>query len=316
MKLLFFTDTHIRNKNFENRKDDYLQTVHRKLNEIREIGEREQVDCYLHGGDVFDRPDISLKTASEFARLFRRYKKPIYVISGNHDIYGHNPESIDRSMLGLYDALGVMHLIEQDKPVILTEGDMRIQISAAPYRYDIDQDEKSSYFPKRQDHISHHILMVHSILLEKPFISTVAHTLIDEISDTDADIVLAGHYHTGFGIVVRKDKYFVNPGALVRISRTTPEYDRVVGCVVIELTENDKKVRFVPLQCQQKGADVLREKDTRQEQRRRAQEEFLRVLRAESNLEHYEIKDIFREITANQNIDKEVIEEAMRRLGV
>ena len=47
--------------------------------------------------------------------------------------------------------------------------------------------------------------------------SLIEHTKISEICNKiNADIVLTGHEHVGFGVVRRNGKLFVNPGALTR----------------------------------------------------------------------------------------------------
>ena len=35
------------------------------------------------------------------------------------------------------------------------------------------------------------------MLLSKPFFEGIPYTLLDDIKDTEADITLAGHYHSG-----------------------------------------------------------------------------------------------------------------------
>lgn len=61
----------------------------------------EDVDYILHGGDLFDRPDIAISVVSTFAKIFKEAPAPIYIVSGNHDIYGHNPDTLNRTVMGL-----------------------------------------------------------------------------------------------------------------------------------------------------------------------------------------------------------------------
>ena len=100
MRLLFFTDSHIRGTSPKNRKDDFVHTLEKKLEEIVDIIEANRVDYVLHGGDLFDRPDVSIAIVSRFSRVFKKIKVPMYVVSGNHDVYGHNPQTIGRTMIG------------------------------------------------------------------------------------------------------------------------------------------------------------------------------------------------------------------------
>ena len=81
MRFLFFTDTHIRGTNPQNRKDNFLQTLHQKVEEVLSIAQNSKVDIILHGGDIFDRPDISPSLVREFILLINKYSIPVYAIA-------------------------------------------------------------------------------------------------------------------------------------------------------------------------------------------------------------------------------------------
>ena len=117
MKFLYFTDTHIRGTTPKNRLDTFSETIKLKLTEVMQIAEKEQVDLMLHGGDVFDRPDLSPNVVGQFAKLFREVQIPIYAISGNHDTFGHNPDTFSRTMLVLLDSFGIMTIIHPNVPL-------------------------------------------------------------------------------------------------------------------------------------------------------------------------------------------------------
>lgn len=119
LRLLYVTDTHIRGTTPRSRTDDFVDALRKKLNEVVDIAEREKVDAVLHGGDLFDRPDLSPAVVRDFARLLRRLKVPIYVVAGNHDVFGHNPDTVDRTMLGLLDAFGTVRLIRPGEKILL-----------------------------------------------------------------------------------------------------------------------------------------------------------------------------------------------------
>lgn len=109
-----------------------MEALRNKLNEVIDIAGREKVNAVLHGGDLFDRPDLSPAVVRDFARLLRRLETPVYTIAGNHDIYGHNPETVDRSMLGLLDAFGTVRLIRAGEKICLEEGESVCNSPANP----------------------------------------------------------------------------------------------------------------------------------------------------------------------------------------
>ena len=84
MKFLYFTDTHIRGNTPVSRTDVFEDTLKRKIEEVHQIGLDESVDFYIHGGDLFDRPDVSVRTVGEFGTLFQKFEKTIFIISGKY----------------------------------------------------------------------------------------------------------------------------------------------------------------------------------------------------------------------------------------
>ncbi|MEJ8751212.1 metallophosphoesterase [Lagierella sp. ICN-221743] len=315
MKFLFFTDTHIRASNPSSRKDDYIESLKLKFKEVGEIAKENNVDYILHGGDLFDRPDVPVRIVGDFANILNSYNKPIYIISGNHDIYGHNPKTVERSMLGLLNQINFVKLINFKEPIILIKDNLKVQISGVPYIYDIDSNYKDYYFPTRLEGVDYHIVMIHSFLIDKPFIDSISHTLIDEIKDVDADIVLAGHYHSGFGIKRFNDRYFVNPGSLARTYNSTAEINRTPEVAIIELSKEEIKIDEIKLKSAKKGEDVFNKAEDRYKIKNEQIENFKQLIRTSGNLENYNTLEILKEISKEKNFPKHIVDEAIKRLG-
>ena len=66
---MFLTDTHIRGTTPKNRLDNFPETLENKFKEIIQIINNYNIDFLLHGGDLFDRPDVSISIMSNFAEL-------------------------------------------------------------------------------------------------------------------------------------------------------------------------------------------------------------------------------------------------------
>lgn len=315
MKILFFTDTHIKSKNPRSRIDDYEDSIYKKIEEIREISINENVDVILHGGDLFDKADVGIKTASRFGKLFQTFPKKVFIISGNHDIYGYNPNSIDRAMMGLFNSLDVLELIEEGKPVIIEKDGLKVQISGQPYTHDIDSSDKSHYYPKRLDDVDYHILMIHSFLLYKKFIEQIEYTLIDQIMDTDCDIVLSGHYHTGFKTVKVNEKYFSNPGSIARMTNTESERKRIPKVLLIELTKEEINISDIYLKSAKKSEEIFSEKQVNPYSIK--SKSLLDIKEKLSKLSSNPIIDInnnLKNIGKEMKIDEDIIDEAIRRI--
>lgn len=316
MRFLYLTDTHIRGTNPQNRTDNFLETLQKKLIEVLDIAKKEKVDIVLHGGDIFDRPDVSPSLVRDFVILLNKYSIPIYAVAGNHDIYGQNPLTVNRTMLGLLDGMGIIKLISPGEKLILEDGTRKIQITGQPYFYGIDSENKrESYIIPKAPGIDFAIHMVHGMLLEKPFFEGISYTLIEEIVDTQADITLSGHYHTGFNTKVINDKFFINPGSLVRINNSVNELLRIPKVVIMDINE-DIKITEIKLKSALPGDKVLdRSKVEALAFREKKLSEFIQGIYSTGHYSTVNINKIIEEISIQQNIKQEVVREALDRIG-
>ena len=318
LNLLFFTDTHIRGNTPKNRKDIFVDTLEKKLIEINDIIKKNKIDFVLHGGDLFDRPDVSIAVASKFAMILDKIQVPFYLISGNHDIYGHNPDTVNRTMLGLLDALGVINLIRSNEKIILEKDNVKVQLTGQPYVYDIDSLDKRDYYILKdvKDDVNFSIHMVHGMLLDKPFIKGIPYTLIDDIKDTLADITLCGHYHSGFKTSEINNKYFINPGSLVRVTNSLREIERIPKVVIIELKE-DIIIREVPLQTAFPGADVLDRQEIEKNLFKNERiTEFKQTIDAALDFEKMDINEVLIEVSTAEDVEEDVKIEALKRIAL
>lgn len=318
LKLLFLTDTHIRGTTPKNRKDEFVDTLERKLLEVVGIIKDYNIDYVLHGGDLFDRPDVSISIVSRFARILKQINLPIYLISGNHDIYGHNPLTLNRTIMGLLNELEILRVIDQDDTIILTKNGIKVQLTGQPYVYDIDDPNNKKYYilEKVENDVDFSIHMVHGMLFDRPFIKGIPYTLIEDIKETKADITLSGHYHSGFKLTKIDDKYFVNPGSMVRITNSLREIERIPQVVVIDL-KKDINISFVPLKTAQKGEDVLDRKEIELHAFKRERiYEFKQTIDAAIDFEKMDINDVLVEVSLAEGLSDEVKLEALRRIAL
>lgn len=316
MRILFFTDTHIRGTNPQNRTDNFLETLYQKIKEVFDIAQKNNVDMLLHGGDIFDRPDIAPSLARDFVLLINKYSLPVYAVAGNHDIYGQNPLTLNRTMLGLLDGADVVKLIKPGEKLYFMAGDKKIQLTGQHYYYGIDaDDEKKGYIIKKDPDVDIAIHMVHGMLLEKPFFEGMAYTLIDRILETEADITLCGHYHTGFGTKYIDGKYFINPGSLVRINNSLNELLRMPKVIFLDI-EDGIKIQEIYLKNAMPGEDVLdRSKVEALSFRDKKLSQFIQSVYSTGQYDTFDINRIIEQISKQENLKDEVVQEALKRIG-
>lgn len=317
MRLLFFTDTHIRGTNPRSRLDDFYQTLKNKFYEIKDIIHNNNVDYVLHGGDWFDRPDISPSIVRDFAMIIKTFGVPIYTIAGNHDVYGHNPGTLSRTMLGLLEGTDIIKVINFNEPLYLVKDNIKVQVYGNSYSYDIDgENSRDYYLVKKDPSVDYCINIVHGMLLPKPFIEGIRYTLIDEILDTEADVTLVGHYHTGFGIKKIDEKFFINPGSLTRISSVKSELTRKPEVIMIDL---DKNIDVWPIRLSSalSSEEVLNREHIEMAQMRAYKlNKFFQNVDAAGDFEHIkiDINTIIEEISKSQGLKDEVKLETIKRI--
>jgi len=316
MKILFLTDTHLRSSNPKNRKDDFQKTLENKLEEIAQMVDEYEIDFVIHGGDLFDRPDTSVLTVTKYANIIKKIKKPIYIISGNHDIFGLNPATLDRTMLGLLGNLNFLNIVRDDDKIILEKENIRVQVTGKPYTYDIDSNVSNYILESVDSNCNYSINIVHGMLLDRPFIKGIPYTLIDDILETKADITLSGHYHAGFGIIFRNSKYFINPGSLVRITNSLKEIERIPQVAIITLNK-DISIELIPLKVAKSGDEVLDRTELEKNIYRNERiMEFKQTIDSALNFEKVDINDILIEVAISGNVNDKVKEEALKRIAI
>lgn len=314
MRILYFTDTHIRGNNPKSRKDNFVDTLKEKLEELVRVSQECKVDYIFFGGDLFDRPDVSPSIVKEFIAYFMGFPQPIYAISGNHDVYGQNPSTINRTVLGILDAVGIVKLLSLDERVYLEKDGVRLQLTGCPYYYDVDVNRQGYIVDKVN--CDYAINLVHGFLLDRPFIEGIPYTLIDDICQkTSADITICGHYHTGFGIKKIEGKYFINPGSLSRVSNVSSEMNRIPSYLMIDLGENID-IKLVKLKCAKPGDEVLDKTQMRQEEfRRQKLNEFVSQVNSYGSFEILNLQKIINDISLRDSIPLDIKDEAIRRIA-
>ena len=318
MRLLFLTDTQARGSTPQNRKDDFFQTLLRKLDEVVSLANGLGASAIVHGGDLFDAPAPSLGVGAEVGMAFLRARMPVYVVLGNHDEFGHNPSTVGRTMAGLLARLGVIRLLEEGEKVFLEEDGFVLQLTGQPYHYEIDIREPELDYCISKDPRSHRAVHVaHGMLVSRPLFPGAPFTPIDRVSPhTEADVTLVGHNHIGFGCIESGGKLFVNPGALVRVNNHPLEMSRVPRVSIVDINSEGARVSFVELKCAKPGDEVLDRAKVEEEEFRAARlAGFVQQLRSSSEFKSYGLDEIIAEIAMTAGASERVKAESLRRIA-
>jgi exonuclease SbcD len=331
VKVLYLTDTHIRGTSPRSRLDDLPQALLGKLHEVVALAREQNVTAILHGGDLFDRPDVAPAVALEFLRALMAAPCPIYGITGNHDVFGFNPMTVPRTMLGLFDGFGLFRLIRPGEPAWLEADGLKVQVTGQEFHAELDRRNpvldycvvpagQGGSLHERHPKADFSLHLTHGMLLERPFFEGSAHTLLEAIMPhTVADVTFGGHYHPGWSKVHEVDgRLFINPGALVRLGNQAADYRRSVQVVLLEL-ERGQPITYqvIPLRAGRPGEEVLdRSQEGAQMARERALADFIQGIGDTSQFAVLEVQAIMERIADNAGVPTRVKEEALRRLGL
>lgn len=310
MRLAYITDTHIKVHNPKCRRDNYYETMLNKMNEVIDYCNNNHVDYLLHGGDLFDRPDVSYGVLRDVAILLKKLSVPMYIIAGNHDIFAQNVVTLGRTALGILNETGLVNLIPNESKIILKEKNFNVQLTGTSFSYDLDMEDKRGYLVQEKgSDLSLHI--VHGMLMDKPFLSEVPHTTIDQIMNTKADITLSGHYHSGFGIKKINEKYFINPGALARVSATKQEFIRTPVLLILELSRDEIKIDRITLKSVLPSEEVMDKTEDNEIKKFKLMEFTQSITKSDNSF--CDVEEILNTICKQENIGLDIQKEVIQR---
>jgi Calcineurin-like phosphoesterase. len=285
MKLLYFGDMHERVVPPENRKDNFRETLNRKVNEIKELGRKHKVSAFLEPGDFLQSPkydyaflaDIIQRwtplNISDLMQMIMLGKftpekiaeeikgiAPIIGVAGNHELFGESLVSLPKTSINFLNEVGLIQFATKENPIILhTEDGLKIAITGTHYHNGMDKPENINDYIVEEKLGDIHIHIVHGYLTNKSFGDLFRHTTVDQIADkTKADLTITGHDHIGFDLIEHDGKYFVNPGSPIRLTNDLKEMKRRPKVLLIDITKDGGlKVKNIYLKSALDGEEVL-----------------------------------------------------------
>lgn len=314
MKILYLTDTHDMGRNPGARIDDYHGAILNKFDEAFKVAIKEKVDAVVHGGDWFHYPKVANTIYNQHQRKLRKLRKkkiPVYVVPGNHDLYGYSLDTIDQTSLGSFMHAGLVKLLTRDKSYMIDDGQVKVSIHGREYSIDIDDDPTKDYQINVNTKADFNFLFSHGMLLDKPFHPDVKCTLTKDVI-TDADYVFNGHYHPGWKTHSIHHTTFVNIGSTGRDEGSVDNIKRKPKYAIIEVTPNGVHIDVREYKCAQEGKDVFdRTQIIQKKEHMRYLESFEQTVQDTLAYEAFDPKDI---IKNTKGIDKNILNEALQRI--
>jgi DNA repair protein SbcD/Mre11 len=239
------SDIHIGDINPRSRIDDFKETIIGKLEQIRKECNKRNADAFIIAGDLFNLKNPNRNThglVRDLIELFKKFKCPVYMIPGNHDLTGNNLESLKEQPLGvLFASSAVINLCEEklSKKGHRGLGESTIpKISLVGIPYVDDFDPASMVLPPKDNCIAQ-ICALH--LYAGPQAGKVFKERLygyNELSSLGSDVFVIGHYHIDQGIQTINDKHFINLGAIARGSLSEENIDHQPKIGIIKISHD------------------------------------------------------------------------------
>jgi len=245
VKILFFTDLHLRRTSPRWRKDNYALALLKKLEFIVSLAKAENCDRVYFGGDFVDSPMASISLVNQAVDILEALTRngiEFTAAFGQHDEQGNTPQGVEASVASLLYRIPDNDLPPMTKGIDFLFGDTMV----AHYNnniLDILRNGQLTYDNNEYEQVT--ILLIHAMLTLSPV--PWPHIQIDDVV-SQAKIILSGDYHIGFPPTLSNGTWFINPGA---IARTTVADANKIPKVAIINTDKlpDNPAKYIEIEC-------------------------------------------------------------------
>jgi len=300
MKFLYCTDIHIKGKNPVNRLDNYYQSCLEKIDEIIQIAKRQDCKFIICGGDLFDSPNVSNTIIDDFVDKVEASKIDWHIVSGNHDMTGHNWEVSKASALA--------HIFRRSKSIMLldTIDGTNYYIKGYKYYHTIEEDFKEKGLKHRKKN-KFTIAISHAFISIKPFFKEVSHICAKDLQ-TNYDLVLCSHFHTNFDEIINGTR-FLNTNSIGRSSITEQHTPQVA---IIDTAHDIMKIDLESAKKANEIFDLSKYEELKAN--KKDIKEFLQSLK-NVDFQSMSISEQIVKIGKEQKVDKEIVDYLLNKIG-
>ena len=305
MRFLYLQDTHIKGINPCNRKGDYYQDIMSKIKETISLSEKLEVDYVIHGGDLYDSPNVSNLMVDELVDLIEKAKIQWYILPGTHDEIGHNWE--------LSKGVSLAHIFRRSKLItelIALPNKNGYVIQGFRYYHNCEQDIKTNGLKCQYPNAKFRIAVTHAFITLKPFLPQVMHVVAKDIK-TDFNVVLVAHYHAQWGI---KDIGGVKYVSLGCFGRTSIDEVGIKPTVAL-IDTSTQEIKLIPLKNAKMGSEVFNLEGVEKMKNFEGEiDKFIKSLDS-TKFQALDIKGLVEHLSKENNVEKEVKDCVIERIG-
>lgn len=269
-----------------------------KLQQILDLGATHQVHGIVFLGDFLHSYREGYGLVYDLMGVLKTSKVPLYVVVGNHDLQGFSLDTLSRSPLGVLIQSGVLILLNEDT-IINNE----LVLRGIEYKsLHNDEDYQFKGHPSLLRVVSSHNMIIP--MDQAPFTFTHPDTI-----NTDANVVVSGHYHMPFSHTTPKGALFINPGIPIRWTISEAKLEPKV----LLLTTSNKMYTIdqLPLSYNKQAFDTETPKEIKAE--KKDIQNFIQTLET-TTFGMNNIEEDIQKYGSDQNLAPEVITELLRRI--
>ncbi len=112
MKALLLADTHLTDKQPQQRLDDFPAAQLKKMLWLSELCKKQKVTAVFHAGDLFDGAGASHYLVQQYIDVLKTFPD-FFIAPGQHDLYYHN-QNLDYSPLRVLEKAGAVNVIQDE----------------------------------------------------------------------------------------------------------------------------------------------------------------------------------------------------------
>ena len=226
----------------------------------------------LIGGDIFHRKGHAPNTPAminDLIDVLSQARHTPIAIAGNHDISaGGTEDNLRTQTIGILEKAGVLILLDGTNPVQVKDNltGITVSISGRSCISAMDEKQNAHMYNVKHANADIRIGMFHQMVLPDNVSCMGNYVQFEDLESINSDVVLTGHYHTGFEPAYVHGKHFVNPGSMGRVSVNETHAPSYVQILVPNENPADIIVRLHPFKGTQKSDTAfIRKPDAVQE---------------------------------------------------
>ena len=258
-KFVICTDSHLANQPPANRIDNYNESIIDKWEWVRDYCIKNKIDKIICPGDLCHTHRTNDELIYKFVSLFADSGINIYYLLGNHDIQGANTSFIYKTNMGLLAKYSWFHLLDckdlySFDTCYLTGINYSVEKETAnAFHWWEGQRVKLDTPPELKAPV---ILVTHAMITnETMMIKGEAKSVSVHDVDTNADVLINGHYHIGHQKAVKRttlehDFMVINPGSMARMNLAEAEesYGPRIAVLTMRVGHN-ARYKFIDIPC-------------------------------------------------------------------